>query len=228
MRKVRDYYAVKAKKEQYPARSIYKLEEVQQKYRLLRPGDAVLDIGCFPGSWALFAGLAVGEKGLVVGVDLQQGRQAPRAGSAPIHWLRFDIREPDFLVAVKKIRPAFRAILCDIAPKTTGNRWTDAQQSLRLVRTSLRLAETLLLPGGHYLSKIFQGEDVPALLQELRRAFALVKVLKPRSSRAESREIFILAMEYRGGEIIAPEDGASSDGLEDETGIAGTADGDNQ
>jgi len=208
VRKVRDYYAVKAKKEQYPARSVYKLEEVQQKYRLLRPGDAVLDLGCFPGSWSLFAAVAVGEKGLVVGVDLQQGRQAPRPGSAPIHWLRFDIRQPDFLAEVRKIRPAFKVILSDMAPKTTGNRWTDAQQSLRLVRAGLRLAETLLLPGGNYLTKVFQGEDVPALMQELRRAFALVKVLKPRSSRVESREIFILAMDYRGGEIIAPEDDA--------------------
>ena len=210
MRKVRDYYAVKAKKERYPARSVYKLEEVQQKYRLLRPGDSVLDIGCFPGAWSLFAGVAVGEKGLVVGVDLQQGRQAPRPGSAPLHWLRFDIRDPDVLIAIKKIRPAFKVILSDIAPKTTGSPWTDAQQSLRLVRASLRLAEILLMPRGNYLTKVFQGEDVPALLEELRRAFALVKVLKPQSSRVESREIFILAMDYRGGEIIAPEDGAEN------------------
>jgi 23S rRNA (uridine2552-2'-O)-methyltransferase len=211
VRKVRDYYAVKAKKAEYPARSVYKLEEVQQKYRLLHPGDSVLDIGCFPGSWSLFAGETVGESGLVVGVDLQQGRQAPRLDSAAIHWLCFDIRQPEFLVAVRKIRPAFRVILSDIAPRTTGNRWTDAQQSLRLVRTSLRLAETLLLPQGNYLTKVFQGEDVPALVQELRRAFALVKVLKPRSSRVESREVFILAMGYRGGEIIALDDDAPPD-----------------
>ena len=215
MRKIRDYYAVKAKKEQYPARSVYKLEEVQQKYRLMRPGDSVLDIGCFPGSWSLFAGVAVGVKGMVVGVDLQQTRLAPHAGSAPIDWLRFDIRDPDFFVAVRKIRPAFRVILSDIAPQTTGNRWTDAQQSLRLVRTSLKLAETLLLPKGNYFTKIFQGEDVPPLLEELRQAFALVKVLKPQSSRSESREIFILAMDYHGGAIIAPDDDSPPGGAEE-------------
>jgi 23S rRNA (uridine2552-2'-O)-methyltransferase len=106
-------------------------------------------------------------------------------------------------------------ILSDIAPQTTGNRWTDAQQSLRLVQTTLQLAETLLLPRGNFFTKIFQGEDVPPLLEELRQAFTLVKVLKPQSSRRESREIFILAMDYRGGAIIASEDGPPPDEAED-------------
>ena len=197
MRKVRDYYAQKAKKDKYPARSIYKLEEVQKKYNFLRYGDSVLDIGCFPGSWSLFAAEVVGPKGIVVGVDLQQADQAPRPDSAPIHWLCQDIREPDFVANVRRIRPTFRVLISDIAPKTTGNRWADAQQSLNLVRETLRIAEILLLPKGHYIVKVFQGQDFPAFVQELKERFEMVKVLKPQSSRIESREVFVLGMGFK-------------------------------
>lgn len=196
MRKVRDYYAVKAKKNNYPARSIYKLEEAQQKYTFLHRGDSVLDIGCFPGSWSLYAAEVVGPKGIVVGVDLEQADQAPRPDSAAIHWLCQDIRAAEFLPMVRKFRPAFKVLISDIAPKTTGNRWTDAQQSLNLVRETLVLAETLLLPNGNFFTKVFQGEDFPEFIASLKPRFATVKVLKPRSSRVESREVFVLAMGF--------------------------------
>lgn len=197
MRKVRDYYAQKAKKDKYPARSIYKLEEVQQKYNFLRRGDSVLDIGCFPGSWSLYAAQVVGPKGVVVGVDLQQTEEQPRPDSAPIHWLCQDIREPDFVTNVRKIRPTFRVLISDIAPKTTGNRWTDAQQSLNLVRETMNIADILLLPKGHYIVKVFQGEDFPGFVKELKSRFEMVKVLKPQSSRVESREVFVLGMGFK-------------------------------
>ncbi len=197
MRKVRDYYAKKAKKEKYPARSVYKLEEVQQKYNFLHRGDSVLDIGCFPGSWSLYAAEVVGPKGIVVGVDLQQAEQQPRPESAPIHWLCQDIREPEFLPMVRRIRPTFRVLISDIAPKTTGNRWADAQQSLLLVRETLAIAEAVLLAKGNYLTKVFQGEDFPNFVQDLRQRFEMVKVLKPKSSRVESREVFVLGMGYK-------------------------------
>ncbi len=95
MRKINDYYSKKAKKEKYPARSIYKLEEVQQKFKFLSRGDSVLDLGCFPGSWSLYAAEVVGPKGIVVGVDLQQADQVARPGGAPIHWLCQDIMLPE-------------------------------------------------------------------------------------------------------------------------------------
>ena len=196
MRKINDYYAKKAKKEKYPARSIYKLEEVQQKFRFLSRGDSVLDLGCYPGSWSLYAAEVVGPKGVVVGVDLQQADQVARPGGAPIHWLCQDIMLPELLVAVRQIRPAFRVLISDLAPKTTGNRWADAQQSLILVRHTLALAEVLLLNKGHYLCKVFQGEDFPEFVGELKQYFAMVKVLKPKSSRTESREVFVLGMDY--------------------------------
>ena len=197
MRKVRDYYAKKAKKDKYPARSVYKLEEAQQKYNFLRRGDSVLDIGCYPGSWSLYAAELVGPKGVVVGVDLQQADQRPRSDRAQIHWLCQDIREPDFIKNVRRIRPTFRVVISDIAPRTTGNKWADAQQSLALVHETLRIAEILLLPKGHYLVKVFQGEDFPVFVQELKARFEMVKVIKPQSSRVESREVFVLGMGFK-------------------------------
>lgn len=196
MRKINDYYSKKAKKEKYPARSVYKLEEVQQKYRFLSRGDSVLDLGCYPGSWSLFAAEVVGPRGIVVGVDLQQADQMARPGGAPIHWLCQDIMLPEMILAVRQFRPVFRVLISDLAPKTTGNRWADAQQSLVLVRQTLALAEELLLNQGHYLCKVFQGEDSPDFVAEMKKRFAMVKVLKPKSSRTESREVFVLGMGY--------------------------------
>ena len=196
MRKVRDYYFKKAKKENYPARSIYKIEEIQHKYRLLGRGDAVLDFGCFPGSWSLYAAEQVGPKGVVVGVDIQQADKPPRPESAEIHWLCQDIMDPELIVRVRRIRPAFKVIISDIAPKTTGNRWTDHQRSMQLVNHTLELAELLLHKKGNYLCKIFQGEDMPAFVEGLKKRFAFVKVIKPESSRKESVEVFALGMDF--------------------------------
>ena len=203
MRKVQDYYFKKAKKDHYPARSVYKLEEVQAKYRFIQRGDSVLDLGCYPGSWSLFAAEIVGPKGVVVGVDLQQADEPARPDSAPIHWLCQDIMAPELIPLVRRIRPAFKVLISDLAPKTTGNRWADSQQSINLVRKTLALAEILLLDRGHYICKVFQGEDFPAFIEEVKQRFAMVKVLKPKSSRVESREVFVLAMEYRKPERAA-------------------------
>lgn len=197
MRKVSDYYSKKAKKNKYPARSIYKLEEVQQKYRFLRKGDSVLDLGCYPGSWSLYASEIVGRDGVVVGVDLQEADKSPRQGGAEIHWICEDITQPEMIQRVRRIRPAFKVLISDLAPKTTGNRWADHQKSIGLVRHTLALAETLLHNKGHYLCKVFQGEDFPEFFDEVKERFEMAKTIKPKSSRTESREVFVLGMGYK-------------------------------
>jgi len=197
VRKVQDYYYRKAKKEKYPARSIYKLEEIQKKHQLLRKGDSVLDLGCYPGSWSLYASMVVGPKGVVVGVDLQEADKEPRPEGARIHWLCQDIMEPDLIPRLRKIRPAFKVIISDLAPKTTGNRWADHQQSMRLVEHTLSLAEIVLHERGNYLCKVFQGEDLPTFVSGLKERFTLVRTIKPESSRKESREIFVLGMGFK-------------------------------
>lgn len=198
MRKVKDYYYKKAKKDKYPARSVYKLEEIQQKFNFLRRGYSVLDIGCSPGSWSLYASEVIGPKGVVVGVDLKEVDNAPRQGGGEIHWLCLDVTDPEFLSTVRRIRPAFRVIVSDIAPKTTGNRWTDHQQSLNLVRHVGSLLDVLLLKKGHFVCKVFQGEDFPDFVEDMKSRFEIVKVVKPKSSRVESREVFVVAMGFKG------------------------------
>lgn len=209
MWKVKDFYYQKAKKDKYPARSIYKLEEAQKKYHFLRRGDGVLDLGCCPGSWSLYASEVVGETGLVVGVDLQETARSPRPEGAPIHWITADIMSPDLVSLLRRIRPAFRNLISDLAPKTTGNRWADHQQSLVLIRHTLVLAETLLHEKGNFFCKAFQGEDFPAFVQEVQERFEQVKVIKPKSSRTESREVFVLGMGFRRRHEPEPQAGAA-------------------
>jgi len=196
VRKVQDYYFKKAKKEKYPARSVYKLEEAQQKYRFLKNGDTVLDLGCQPGSWSIYAAKTVGPQGLVVGVDLQDGNKVNIAKATEIIWLHGDITADDIVENIEKIRENFRVILSDIAPRTSGNKWVDQQQSLNLARRVLELAGRLLESGGNFYVKVFEGEDFKEYVDSVRKSFKTVKIVKPKSSRTESREVFVLGMGF--------------------------------
>lgn len=198
MRTVKDFYYKKAKKDKYPARSVYKLEEALNKHKFIRRGDSVLDLGCCPGSWSLYASEVVGEKGIVVGADLQEVTASPRAGGSEIIWLRQNIMKPEFLEEVRKIRPSFKVLISDLAPRTTGNRWADHQQSMRLIRETLALASKLLNRNGHFYCKAFQGADFPDFVKEVKEQFTKVKIIKPKSSRIESREVFVLGMGFKG------------------------------
>jgi 23S rRNA (uridine2552-2'-O)-methyltransferase len=192
MRKEQDFYFKKAKKENYPARSVYKLEEAQQKYKFLKKKQRVLDLGCHPGSWSLYASSVVGAKGVVVGVDLQATDIPTQKDHAEIHWLCYDVFGDDLITALRKQWPGFHVLLSDMAPRTTGSQFSDHQHSLRLVRRTLEIAALMLHERGSWYCKVFQGEDFPAFLQECKPFFETVKVVKPQSSRRESREVFVL------------------------------------
>ena len=196
MRKVQDYYFKKAKKENYPARSVYKLEEAQKKYRFLQTGNGVLDLGCQPGSWSIYAARIVGPAGLVVGVDLQEGKKISIAKAAEIVWFCDDIMADYIIEKIQKIEKDFQTILSDIAPRTSGNKWVDQQQSLNLARRVLELAGELLESGGNIYIKVFEGEDFREFVDSVRKSFKTVKIVKPKSSRSESREVFVLGMGY--------------------------------
>ncbi len=188
--KPRDHYFKKAKKEKYPARSVYKLKEADQKYRLFRRGQLVLDLGAAPGSWSKYVLERVGPKGLVVAIDL-----SPLKISAP-NLLFF--QEDVFSVTPQKIREwvegqSFDAVLSDMAPKTTGDRSGDHFRSVELAQRALELAKELLKPGGVFLVKVFEGEAFPRFVEEVKREIGPVKRFRPKSTRSESREIFVLA-----------------------------------
>ena len=197
MRKVQDYYFKKAKKDNYPARSVYKLEEAQKKYRFIKSGDTVLDFGCYPGSWSIYAAKVVGPKGLVVGVDLQKVKKISIAKAAEIIWFCDDIMSDDIIGNVQETRKTFRVVLSDIAPQTSGNKWVDQQQSLNLAKRVFELAASLLRKDGNFYIKVFEGEDFKEFVDSVRKSFKTVKIVKPKSSRNESPEVFVLGIGYK-------------------------------
>jgi len=196
-----DHYTRRAKKENFPARSVYKLEEIQQKFRLIKAGDAVLDLGCAPGSWLLYAARLTGERGRVVGVDLNPLKQQLPAN---VRALTGDVLEPnpELLAA---LGTGFNVVLSDMAPATTGNRIVDTARSFILCRAALSIAQDLLLPGGAFVCKIFQGDDFKQFADLVKTLFSKQKIFKPQSSRKASREIFIIGMGKKtGGGYVGP------------------------
>ncbi len=202
MKKVQDYYFKKAKKEKYPARSVYKLEEAQQKYHLLKKGDRVLDLGCNPGSWSIYAAKTVGPQGLVVGVDLQSTKKVSYANAAAIQSIKADIMDSELSGNLRNLCDSFDVVISDIGPQTSGNKWVDQQKSLTLARRTIEIAGELLEEDGNYYCKVFQGEDFPDFVEEVRRLFKKVKVVKPKSSRTESREVYVLGENYKKPIIV--------------------------
>jgi len=185
-----DHYTRKARQEKYPARSVYKLKEIQARFRLMRAGDRVLDLGCAPGSWLLYAAEVVGTGGMALGIDLQ-----PVALHLPVQARAMvgDVLHGETLPGIDGER--FTVLLSDMAPATSGNRVVDHARSLDLCEAALLLAERLLCPGGFFVCKIFQGEDFGAFTARVRAQFRSLQLFKPKSSRKASREIFVIGMD---------------------------------
>lgn len=192
--KFQDHYFQQAKKQHYLARAIYKLKEVQEKYKILRPGDRVLDLGAAPGSWMQYTCEVVGPKGLVVGVDL---KAIEHAFPAHVVAIQRDIFSDDFVVELTQQYAPFDVVLSDMAPATSGIRVADSARSALLFEEALKLARLTLKARGHFLAKIFQGPEFHDLLSQVKTLFDWVKVVKPDASRKISREIYILAMRFK-------------------------------
>ncbi len=188
--KWQDHYARRAQKENYAARSVYKLAEIQKKHRIIKKGDRILDLGCAPGSWIQFAVTQTGQSGRVTGIDLK-----PVDLSLPpnVQVITGDIEE-----LIRNRDPAlensFKVVLSDMAPATIGNKHVDAARSFALCETALAVAGKVLQPGGHFVVKIFQGEDFKAFCDNVKTRFDRMHIFKPQSSRKGSKEIFIIGL----------------------------------
>lgn len=207
MKTYRDHYFNKAKQDNYPARSVYKLQEIEKQSRLLAPGASVLDLGACPGSWTLFAAQRVGPSGRVLSIDLNP---VDTAFPANVTYLLGDMLDPgpDILDAFARFGP-FDVVLSDMAPKTIGHKFTDQARSFELCEAALSVAVERLKPGGAFVVKIFQGPDFQAYQKGLRLSFAKVRVVKPKSSRPESKEIFFVATGFHAP-VGQPDDPAPS------------------
>ncbi|MDR1044254.1 MAG: RlmE family RNA methyltransferase [Candidatus Adiutrix sp.] len=191
-KRVDDHYSRKARQEGYPARSVYKLEEIDAKYKLLKPEQRVLDLGCAPGSWTLYAAAKVGPGGRVLGLDLHPPETAfppqVRLGRADLLAENLDWLEEE---------GSFDLVLSDMAPQTMGRREVDQARSLELCRMAWLQAEKWLKAGGHFLFKIFQSPDGDDFIRALKPRFEKITRLKPRATRGQSPEIFVLGQKFR-------------------------------
>jgi 23S rRNA (uridine2552-2'-O)-methyltransferase len=188
-----DKWAKKAKEKGYPARSVFKLMEIQEKYKIIQKGNIVLDLGASPGSWSKYVLNIVGEKGKVIGIDI-----LPIKISHPnFYFLQkdvFELEEKDFkILGIEK----FDVLLSDMAPKTTGDKFGDHVRSMRLAERALEIAKNYLKEGGSFVVKVFEGEKIPSLKRQIEKCFKSVKFFKPKSSRRESKEIFIIAQGFK-------------------------------
>ena len=190
-----DFWALKAKKEGYPARSVYKLMEIDKKFGLIKPGARVLDIGAAPGSWSMWVLRRLAGKGFLAAIDLQD-LAAPLDGENFL-FIRGDLYDPELRARLLAAGP-YGLVLSDAAPATTGNRFVDQSASESIVEAVIDYAEASLAPGGAMVAKIFQGGAEGGLLKRLRGRFAQAKGFKPEACRSESFETYIVATGYKG------------------------------
>lgn len=197
MKKYRDYYFLKAKRENYPARSVYKLKEIAKRFPgIIKPGMRVLDLGAAPGSWSLGAAEIVGPKGSVLGADIQDtDTQFPEN----VTFMQEDVfNRSETFAAELEARAPFHVVISDMAPFTTGHRGTDQARSALLYEEALEVAKLYLAPGGNFIVKVFLGPDVHPYMKAMRQVFSTVKSFKPQSSRSESMETFYIGIGFKG------------------------------
>jgi 23S rRNA (uridine2552-2'-O)-methyltransferase len=194
-RQLNDPYVAEARRQGYRSRAAFKLQQLDQRYRLLARGTRVVDLGCAPGGWSQVAAEAIAPTGAVVGVDLSVTDSLP--GVTLIHG---DFRDEAIVAQIHAALGGLAdLVLSDMAAPATGHAATDHLRVVALAEDAFALAQTLLKPGGAFVAKVFQGGAEGALLAALKKAFAEVRHAKPAASRAESAETYVVAKGFRGG-----------------------------
>ncbi len=188
----KDFFYHKAKEENFAARSIYKLEEIDARFKIVRPGMIVLDLGAAPGSWSQYLANKVGAKGRVLGVDLERIQITLQNAL----FIQADLRDLNLENTFKEhgFVPPFDGVFSDMAPKTTGIRDADQARSLELCELALSVAEKFLKRDGVFVAKLFHSNEFENFRKQMRARFARVEVLRPKSTRRESKEVFLIGM----------------------------------
>lgn len=190
-----DEFVKRARKEGYRSRAAYKLAEIDARDQLLRPGMTVVDLGAAPGGWAQYAARRLGAGGRLLALDV-----LPLEPIAGVEFIQGDFTDPAVLDLLKERLGDTRAdlVMSDMAPNISGIAAADQARAMRLAELALEFAAKTLRPGGTLLLKTFQGEGFPELRQRMQARFERVATRKPRASRAESREVYLLGLGFKG------------------------------
>lgn len=193
--KVKDHYFNKAKKENFVARSIYKLEEIDKKYKVISKGDLVFDLGYYPGSWIQYTSRKIGSDGKVVGIDIKEVND--KMNKIPnVEVFHKDINDLQTLEELGVDRP-FDVVVSDMAPNTTGIKSVDQARSLNLVEMVFFHLPKLLKNGGNFVIKVFDSNDAQNFLKAQRSMFKEFSYLKPKSTRSVSKEFFVIGKGFK-------------------------------
>ncbi len=193
-RQASDIYVKRAQQEGWRSRAVFKLEELDKKYHLLRGNTVVVDLGAAPGGWSQYAASRVGKKGRVIAMDVLELQ--PIAGVEFIQAdFTTDIALQQLTDLLQGASPAL--VMSDLAPNISGMRSVDQPRSMYLAELALDFASNSLESGGHLVTKVFQGEGFEEFVRECRKRFKTVRIRKPAASRPESREIYVVASGYR-------------------------------
>jgi 23S rRNA (uridine2552-2'-O)-methyltransferase len=192
MKKIQDHFFNQAKKEGYRARSVYKLAEIAEKYKLIKKQQNILDLGAAPGSWSQYILKKLGVNGKLTAIDLKPIESLPNA--APVEFLQMDFLADEAQQILEQAAP-YDGIVSDMAPETSGKPDVDHVRSVELAEEVFSISLRMLKSSGFVICKVFMGEDFQELLKTVKTNFKFVKSAKPKASRVESREVFIVAIE---------------------------------
>lgn len=197
--KIHDFYFHKAKREKYSARSVYKLQNIQEKYKVISKGNKVMDLGAAPGSWTEFMLPLLGKAGSLWAIDQQPlsltcRQKVEKAG------LKFEFLQQSVFDPLPEGLPKMDVVVSDMAPFTQGNRGVDCARSLELIEQAFKIAESQLKLGGHFIVKLFHSEDTVAAAKQFADHFKFSKLYRPPAVAKESKEIYFLGMHFKPAE----------------------------
>ncbi len=194
-RHFKDEFVLKSQKDGFRSRAVYKLQEIQERDRVIKPGQVVVDLGAAPGGWSQYAGKLIGSKGRVVALDI-----LPMEPIEAVDFIQGDFREDEVLGHLQELLGDSRVdlVISDMAPNVTGMAVVDQPRSMYLCELALDFAKDVLKPGGGIVVKVFQGEGFDQYIRDLRAMFTKVVTRKPKASRPKSREVYLVATGFKG------------------------------